>query len=267
MSVPIIQFCDAVVAPRRYICDRRHKLANQRHLYIRPRWQDHIADIQQFHMSLASSRSAQIFVSFVGAVTLHILFFSLFYNKIPNPLGKPSSPLSPVKFVGTMHWHTSEPGKEKANQKIEPDKPLNNAPSIDNLPKSETLEEPQLGNEVRDQKPQTANRAGELQSSQKFHSTAELSTQPKPVDKVNIDFLELASVGLDGTLILQLWLDETGRVVNITSSTTDLPQRIIDTAIQIFWMTRFTPGQIQDVNVSSSIAIEIKIGRYLEISQ
>ena len=90
-----------------------------------------------------------------------------------------------------------------------------------------------------------------------FYPTNQLSKRPQPLGSADLDAPEISLIVASGRMILKLWIDESGEVVDVDIEKTDLPAAFSRTAQAAFKRLRFTPGERGGVRVGSVMRIEV----------
>lgn len=78
----------------------------------------------------------------------------------------------------------------------------------------------------------------------RYFSLDELDERPIVIQDIPEDPPELRDLPQGGKLILRLWINEEGKVVNAEPVSSELPKAFIDSARNGFLMSRFAPGRI-----------------------
>lgn len=90
-----------------------------------------------------------------------------------------------------------------------------------------------------------------------FYPTNQLSKRPQPLGSADLDTPEINLIVASGRMILKLWIDETGEVVDVEVESTELPEVFSRSAVAAFKHLRFTPGERGGVRVGSVMRIEV----------
>lgn len=94
-----------------------------------------------------------------------------------------------------------------------------------------------------------------------FYPAEQLTERPKPVKarKLNaeIDTPETQAIIASGKIILKLWINDLGEVVEVEIEKSDLPEIFGKSAANAFMNTRFSPGMRQGKHVGSVMRIEV----------
>ena len=77
-----------------------------------------------------------------------------------------------------------------------------------------------------------------------YFSLNELDERPFAIQDIPPDPPELRDFPQGGQLILRLWINKNGEVVNAEPVSSELPQAFIDSARNNFLKARFAPGRI-----------------------
>jgi hypothetical protein len=93
-----------------------------------------------------------------------------------------------------------------------------------------------------------------------FHSTDQLTKHPRSKDKIDLAIPEARLLTDPGSLVLNLWIDNFGKVVSVEIDKTDLPEEYATAVAETFSKLRFEPGEIHGHPVRSILRIEITHG-------
>ena len=91
-----------------------------------------------------------------------------------------------------------------------------------------------------------------------FYSVDQLDQKPRLLESSELDTAEVQPIVASGILLLKLWIDDRGRVVNAEIERSDLPSVIARTAAAAFERMRFAPGQRNGQVVGSVLRIEVR---------
>lgn len=91
----------------------------------------------------------------------------------------------------------------------------------------------------------------------RFYGTRELSKRPQPLGQADLDAPEIKMIVASGTMILKLWIDESGDVIEVEVEKTELPAILSDLTRASFRRLRFVPGERMGVPVGSVMRIEV----------
>lgn len=92
-----------------------------------------------------------------------------------------------------------------------------------------------------------------------YYPSSQLTTRPMPLNDVVLDAPETLFVAANGAIILTLWIDELGEVVDATVDTPDIPEEITNGVITAFKQLRFEPGMLADQKVRVVMKIEVSV--------
>lgn len=90
-----------------------------------------------------------------------------------------------------------------------------------------------------------------------YYPTNQLSKRPQPLGSADLDTPELSMIAAAGTMILKLWIDESGDVVDVEVEKTELPEVFSRSAVAAFKHLRFVPGERGGMRVGSVMRIEV----------
>ena len=93
-----------------------------------------------------------------------------------------------------------------------------------------------------------------------FYSADQLTKHPRSKGKVDLAIPEARLLTDPGSLVLNLWIDNFGKVVSVEIDKTDLPEEYATAVAQTFSKLRFEPGEIHGRPVRSILRIEITHG-------
>lgn len=93
---------------------------------------------------------------------------------------------------------------------------------------------------------------------QHYYSVSELDEHPFAIQDIPSNPPELESYHQGGNLVLRLWINEQGKVVNAEALSTALPQAFIDSARNGFLKARFAPGRIRGIAVGAVMDVELQ---------
>lgn len=95
-------------------------------------------------------------------------------------------------------------------------------------------------------------------SSPGYFTSDQLSKRPQAVLVPELDTERTQPIIVSGNMILQLWINERGHVVNAAIEASALPAIFAETALDAFQRARFVPGERDGRRVGSLIRIEIR---------
>lgn len=90
-----------------------------------------------------------------------------------------------------------------------------------------------------------------------YFSLAELDERPFVILDIPNNPPELQNFPQGGKLVLRLWINENGKVINAEPVSSELPQAFIDSARSGFLNARFAPGRIHGDAVASVMDVVI----------
>lgn len=90
-----------------------------------------------------------------------------------------------------------------------------------------------------------------------FYTTDQLTKRPRAISVAELDTPVTMPYIVRGKLILQLWIDGSGKVVDVVVEDSNLPAVFAETAGNAFKRSRFTPGERNGVPVGSVMRIEV----------
>lgn len=94
-----------------------------------------------------------------------------------------------------------------------------------------------------------------------FYPAEQLNERPKPVRAKKlgaaIDTPETQAIIASGKIILKLWINDLGEVVEVEIEKSELPEIFGKSAANAFMNTRFSPGMRQGKHVGSVMRIEV----------
>lgn len=94
-----------------------------------------------------------------------------------------------------------------------------------------------------------------------FYPTGQLTVRPKALTEVELDMPETAIHEPSGKMILSLWINEYGEVVDASVETNDLSERVSNATVEAFRKLRFKPGEINGKAVGVVMKIEAVYGK------
>ncbi|MFA6310416.1 MAG: TonB family protein [Sterolibacterium sp.] len=90
-----------------------------------------------------------------------------------------------------------------------------------------------------------------------YYPTNQLSKRPQPLGSADLEAPEISMIAAAGQMILKLWIDESGEVVDVEVEKTELPEVFSRSAVAAFKRLRFVPGERGGVRVGSVMRIEV----------
>lgn len=97
-----------------------------------------------------------------------------------------------------------------------------------------------------------------------YHPPGELSTKPQAIAEIRIaDAVELAGIQ-SGNLVLELFINETGRLDGVRVESTSLPESFQEIVADTFREALFVPGMKNHLPVKSRLRIVVTVEEVLE---
>lgn len=90
-----------------------------------------------------------------------------------------------------------------------------------------------------------------------YYTTDQLTKRPQAVVIAELDTEATRPIIVSGRMILRLWLDVRGRVVEVVVEQSELPKVFAETAINAFRHSRFTPGELNGQLVGTVMRVEV----------
>lgn len=90
-----------------------------------------------------------------------------------------------------------------------------------------------------------------------YYTTDQLTKRPQPVAAAELDAPEIRPIVASGKMVLELWINEFGVVVDVVIETTELPEAFSRTAVAAFKGLRFVPGERNGQPVRAVMRIEV----------
>ena len=118
--------------------------------------------------------------------------------------------------------------------------------------------------EVDSQQPQTTPveiaRDDRLQEAEgTFYPTSQLAYSPLPLNEIRLGDSEVSFISAHGAIILTLWIDALGEVIEVTVETIDIPEAIADGIAAAFRQLHFKPGELNGRTVNVVMRIEVGV--------
>lgn len=92
----------------------------------------------------------------------------------------------------------------------------------------------------------------------RFYPVDQLDQKPRLLESAELDTQEAQPVVATGILVLRLWINERGRVVNVEIEHSDLPPLLVRSAVTAFERMRFSPGHLGGQLVGSVLRVEVR---------
>lgn len=90
-----------------------------------------------------------------------------------------------------------------------------------------------------------------------YYTTDQLTKHPQPAVLAELETPETRPLVASGRLVLKLWIDELGRVAEVTVEHSELPEVFARTAVESFKRSRFLPGEKHGQRVPTVMRIEV----------
>lgn len=90
-----------------------------------------------------------------------------------------------------------------------------------------------------------------------YFTTDQLSKPPRLLHEADLDAENLRVLATSGKLVLRLWINDRGEVVETSTERSDLPPEFVQSVSAAFRRARFAPGEREGLAVGSIIRIEI----------
>lgn len=91
----------------------------------------------------------------------------------------------------------------------------------------------------------------------RYFTTDELTKRPQPTSEAKLDTPEISKIIAAGKVILQIWVDEFGDVVDVELEKSELPDAFSRVVVEAFKSLRFTPGERYGRRVGVVMKIEV----------
>lgn len=90
-----------------------------------------------------------------------------------------------------------------------------------------------------------------------YYTTDRLTKRPQPTGVADLDKPETSTIIASGKMVLILWIDDLGDVVDVLVEQSELPEVISRSAVEAFRRLHFVPGELKGRRVGSVMRIEI----------
>ncbi len=90
-----------------------------------------------------------------------------------------------------------------------------------------------------------------------FYPTDQLTVRPQLLDTTELDTPEIKPILASGKIVMKLWINDRGEVIDTEIESSSLPENFGRSAIAVFKRMRFTPGQRQGKVVGTLMRIEL----------
>lgn len=91
-----------------------------------------------------------------------------------------------------------------------------------------------------------------------YYATNELTVRPRALGEAALDPAEIAAIVASGRIVLDLWINDRGAVVNVAVKHSDLPDVFSQVAVRAFQMLPFTPGELNGRKVGVRMQVEVR---------
>lgn len=91
-----------------------------------------------------------------------------------------------------------------------------------------------------------------------YYPSAQLTKRPQPTAGIDLEGPGLRPVVASGTIVLRLWIDARGTVVDAEPEATEMPPAFAAAAILAFKQARFIPGELHGRPVGTVMRVEIR---------
>jgi TonB family protein len=95
-------------------------------------------------------------------------------------------------------------------------------------------------------------------ASERFYEIQELDTPIRPRTDIQPIYPPGADPSISGTLVLDLFIDKTGKVQNVTVDESSLPPEFGQSSIAAFLHQDFEPGMVSSVPVKTHLKIKVE---------
>lgn len=92
-----------------------------------------------------------------------------------------------------------------------------------------------------------------------FYPTNQLAVIPIPLNEISVGEPEIAFMAAKGKIILILWIDPLGEVLEVSVETDDLPDEIANEMSMAFRQLHFKPGEMDGRTVGAVMKIEVGV--------
>ena len=214
-----------------------------------------------------------LFAALLCSILLHAGLVTLLYLSETEPgrtvwtgaSGKKSAPLNiTLKLISSEAVRTTlgkvpaEHGNEVKESVPPPAPPVNSDNSASTPSVASTQSETSSQNETSSRS--AAESADQPpQEGVTYYPSSQLTSRPMPLNDVMLGSAETLFVASNGAIILSLWINELGEVVEAVVETADIPEEIASGVVAAFKQLRFTPGMLADQKVRVVMRIEVSV--------
>lgn len=90
-----------------------------------------------------------------------------------------------------------------------------------------------------------------------YYATKELTVRPQALGEPALEVGEISAATASGKIVLALWINEQGEVVNTSVESSDVPEVFLETAVHAFRKLMFSPGELDGLKVGVFMRIEV----------
>ncbi len=90
-----------------------------------------------------------------------------------------------------------------------------------------------------------------------YYTTDKLTRPPEVLEIDDLNTPETRSYKVSGSLVMNLWIDDQGRVAQVSVFDSALPPIFAEVAVRIFKAARFKPGELNGLPVGTLMKIEV----------
>jgi TonB family protein len=91
-----------------------------------------------------------------------------------------------------------------------------------------------------------------------FLTADQLTVPAEPLGAIILDVPQASQLNAPGTLVLKLWIDQSGKVVRTEIEKSDFSPAYSDAVVQVFSNATYAPAQVGGAPVSSILRIETR---------
>jgi len=90
-----------------------------------------------------------------------------------------------------------------------------------------------------------------------YYATDQLTKRPQPLAEADLDTPEIRPIIASGKMILKLWINDLGEVIEVEVEKTELPEAFSRAAVAAFKQLRFAAGERHGQAVGSVMRVEV----------
>ncbi|MFZ4537512.1 energy transducer TonB [Propionivibrio sp.] len=90
-----------------------------------------------------------------------------------------------------------------------------------------------------------------------YYPTSELTVKPQALGEAILDSEDGVALIASGRLVLVLWINEKGEVVDISVDNNELPDSLMQSTLDALKKLRFSPGELNGQKVGALMRIEV----------